>query len=140
MKIFLDTSVLLSCCGSGKGASRFILEQSEAKGWKLQSSRYCREETLRNLGKLHKDATGFFHANVEESVIWNVDTVVSSKVVVFPKAKDKPVLLSALATKCDVLLTLDREDFHERIGSQFYGMGIYTPGDWLLELREKGLL
>jgi hypothetical protein len=54
--------------------------------------------------------------------------------------KDKPVLLSALAAESDALLTLDREDFHGKLGTQFYGMAVQTPGDWLLRMREAGKL
>jgi hypothetical protein len=60
--------------------------------------------------------------------------------VIFPKAKDRPVVLSALAENCDVLLTLDRADFHGKLGAQFYAILIRTPGDWLLELRDQGII
>ena len=58
----------------------------------------------------------------------------------FPKAKDKPVLLGALAAKSDYLLTVDRVDFEARLGKQFYGMRIRTPGDWVFEMRDAGKL
>jgi hypothetical protein len=54
--------------------------------------------------------------------------------------KEKPVLLTALAELCDYLLTLDRQDFHDKLGHQFYGVSIRTPGDWLFEMRDKGYL
>ena len=38
------------------------------------------------------------------------------------------------------LLTWDREDFHGRLGTQFYGMLIRTPGEWLMEMRKAGTL
>ena len=104
MDLFLDTSVLLSACGSNKGASRFILESANENDWNL------------------------------------VSALTSDDIIVFEKAKDRPVLISALACKPDALLTLDRADFHDRLGRQFYGIAIRTPGEWLMEQREAGLL
>jgi predicted nucleic acid-binding protein len=60
VKVFLDTSVLLSASGSGKGASRYIVENAQAEKWELVSSHYCREETARNLNKLGADAEHYF--------------------------------------------------------------------------------
>ena len=117
MRLFLDTSVLLSAAGSEKGASRFIVEKAKKHSWQLLSSNYCHEETLRKRIKWVNDA-------------WS-----SENILTYSKAKDKPVLLGALAAKSDCLLTLDRADFERRLGKQFYGMSIRTPGDWLLEMR-----
>jgi predicted nucleic acid-binding protein len=140
VKVFLDTSVLLSASGSGKGASRYIVKNAQAEKWELVSSHYCREETVRNLNKLGVDAEHYFAEALDGNVAWKTDTVSSDKIVIFPKAKDRPVVLSALAENCDVLLTLDRADFHGKLGDQFYAILIRTPGDWLLELRDQGLI
>ena len=42
--------------------------------------------------------------------------------------------VTALADKCGVLLTLDRADFHNKLGDQVYGMLIRTPGEWLAQV------
>jgi len=136
----MDTSVLLSASGSSKGASRFIFENYLKESWHLTSSLYCKEEAIRNLSKLEETATNYFHEEMVSSVQWVKDCVVMDYAVVFPKAKDKPVLLTALENKCEYLLTLDREDFHGKLGKQFYGMRLRTPGEFLFELREKGIL
>lgn len=140
MKVFLDTSVLLSACGSSKGASRYVVENADSKDWELVSSLYCREETLRNLCKLGLDAENYFSVRIERGIKWKTDVVVRDRIVMFPKAKDRPVILTALAEQCAVLLTLDRVDFQKSVGGQFYAMAIRTPGDWLIELRDKGLI
>jgi hypothetical protein len=62
------------------------------------------------------------------------------KVLVFPKAKDRPVLLSALGIEADCLLTLDEHDFQKMIGSQVYGMAVNTPGMFLINQRKDGRL
>ena len=47
---------------------------------------------------------------------------------------------SALSIKPSAFLTLDRADFHNRLGTQFYGIDIRTPGEWLMEKRKTGQL
>lgn len=136
MDIFLDTSVLLSACASSKGASRFIFQQAKANDWRLISANYCREETRRNLPKLGTQAEDFFNKQLDQRMDWRIDALTSADIIVFDKAKDRPVLISALSVKPSALLTLDRADFHDRLGTQFYGIDIRTPGEWLMEMRE----
>lgn len=69
-----------------------------------------------------------------------MNVLTSDEIIVFDKAKDRPVLISALSVQPAVLLTLDRADFHERLGRQFYGIAIRTPGEWLMEQRAVGLI
>jgi len=140
VKVFLDTSVLLSASASEKGASRYIVENSRKHKWEIVSSHYCQEETVRNLGKLGSAAEKYFDDTIRKQIKWVADTLTSDKIVIFPRAKDKPVLLSALATNCIALLTLDRTDFHGKLGKQFYGLAIRTPGEWLGDLRRTGEL
>lgn len=140
MELFLDTSVLLSACASAKGASRFIIEEAKANDWKIISAHYCREETRRNLHKLGAQAEDFFSKQLDRRVDWRIDAMISAEIIVFDKAKDRPVLISALSVKPSALLTLDRADFHDRLGTQFYGIDIRTPGEWLMEMREAGKL
>ena len=59
--------------------------------------------------------------------------------VVFPAAKDRPVLVTAAAT-ADVLLTLDRADFGSVMGAGFYGLPVMKPGDFLRRERAAGRL
>lgn len=140
MKLFLDTSVLLSACGSAKGASRFIVERARGQAWELVSADYCREETLRNLGKIGENAEVYFRVALDRRIDWHLNALTTHDIVVFDKAKDRPVLISALSVKPAALLTLDRADFHDRLGSQFYGIEIRTPGEWLMEQREQGFI
>lgn len=69
-----------------------------------------------------------------------VDDVVSlDRALVFPVSKDRPVLLSALAS-AQALLTLDREDFMGVLGAQCYGLPILLPYDFLERERAAGRL
>jgi predicted nucleic acid-binding protein len=56
--------------------------------------------------------------------------------IVFSPAKDRPILLTAFANAA-VLLTLDRQDFVEQIGSWFYSLRIMTPAELIRVLRSS---
>ena len=71
---------------------------------------------------------------------WRVDALTSACIIVFDKAKNRPVLISVFAVKPSLLLTLDRADFHNRLRTQFYDIDIRTPGKWLMEMRDTDKL
>ncbi len=138
MKLFLDTSVLLAACGSAQGSSRALFHGAAAEGWKLLASPWVIGEVTRNLVKFPANATAEWLRLRPHLVI--VDDVVSlDRALVFPVSKDRPVLLSALAS-ANVLITLDREDFSGVLGAQFYGLPILLPYDFLERERTAGRL
>ncbi|MBP8962789.1 MAG: PIN domain-containing protein [Opitutaceae bacterium] len=139
MRLFLDTSVLLAASGSSKGASRFLLQEASAHGWELISSDYCEEETRRNLPKLGRSASTAWKTIAPKVRIVRADYALD-KPLVFPKAKDRPVVITALAARAVWLVTLDEGDFHTKLGREVYGLCIATPGEFLLEQRAKGLI
>ena len=139
MRLFLDTSVLLAASGSSKGASRFLLQEASAHGWELISSDYCEEETRRNLPKLGRSASTAWKTITPKVRIVRADYALD-KPLVFPKAKDRPVVITALAARAAWLVTLDEGDFHAKLGREVYGLRIATPGEFLLEQRAKGLI
>ena len=65
------------------------------------------------------------------------DVVSLDRALVFPVAKDRPVLVTALAW-ADVLLTLDRADFVNLLGSACYGMPIMLPSEFFTRERAAG--
>ena len=140
MKLFLDTSVLLTAAGSAKGASRFLVARAAAQGWQLVSSDYCAEETRRNLSKLGRSAATVWGSTIIPRVQFMGTRVSLDKPLVFLKAKDRPVVITALAVRAAWLLTLDETDFHGKLGREVYGMRIATPGEFLMELRAQGIL
>lgn len=135
MKLFLDSSVLLSASGSAKGASRYIVSSRSDLGVELSSSAYCLGETVKNLDKLGDDAEKIFREQISPKIEWVSDIVSSERILIFAKSKDRPVLTTALAYGADFLLTLDRKDFKGRLGDEVYGLGILTPGEWLRGIR-----
>jgi predicted nucleic acid-binding protein len=70
---------------------------------------------------------------------WVIDVVSLDRALVFPIPKDRPVLVTALAW-ADVLVTLDREDFLQLLGSSCYGMPILLPAEFLNRARAVGKL
>lgn len=131
MRIFLGSSVLLSACGSGKSLSRLITEIAPGRGWHLVSASYCRAGTGKNIGKLGAEAAQTW-PDMQSKVEWVPNALTSMKPLLLTASKDKPVLISALAAKCEVLLTLDKGDFGILLGTIVYGMRVNTPRDFLI--------
>ncbi len=131
MRVFLDSSVLLSACGSEKSLSRLVTELAAERGWHLVSAAYCRAETSRNLGKISSNARQCW-PDIETKVEWVPNALTSKRPLLLIASKDKPVLISALAAHCEVLLTLDKTDFGILLGTEVYGMKVSTPRDFLI--------
>lgn len=86
---------------------------------------------MRNLSKLGEDAVENW-AEIRKAVVFGADALTSERPLLLTAGKDKPVLISALAAECDVLLTLDRGDFGLLLNTEVYGMRVETPRDFLL--------
>lgn len=140
MRIFLDSSALLAAAGSAQGASRFVITVAAAHDWELITSDYCAEETRRNLSKLRPAAAKVWQKQLSPLVRFVRTAVALDKPLVFPKAKDQPVVITALASRADWLLTLDEGDFQKKLGREIYGLRLATPGEFLLEQRALGVL
>ena len=138
MRLFLDTSVLLAAIGSTKGASREIFRLARQNEWLLLTTSYVLDETNHNLPSLPLSTRGDWPALRQQLSIRD-DVVTLHQIAVFPVAKDRPILFSALAW-ADVLLTLDTHDFATLLGTDFYGLSILKPGAFLERERELGRL
>jgi len=137
VKLFLDSSVVLAACGRATGASRAIFEMSQQHGWTLQTSSYVISEVTANLPRLDVPPGTFDALRTKlESV---PDVVSFGWAAIVAPAKDRPILFTAAAWS-DVLLTLDRHDFIDLLGAEFYGLPILTPGDFLQQQRQAGKL
>ncbi len=66
-------------------------------------------------------------------VEWVPNALTSGKPLLLTASKDKPVLISALASKSEVMLTLDKGDFGVLLGTTVYGMRLDTPRDFLIK-------
>lgn len=140
MKLLLDSSVLLAAGGSARGASRFVVNEAGARGWELVSADYCAAETRCNLPKVGGRAATAWNRRVLPRLRLMRTHVVLDRPLVFPKSKDRPVVITALAARADWLLTLDEMDFPKKLGREIYGVRIALPGEFLQEQRRLGVL
>jgi predicted nucleic acid-binding protein len=131
VRLFLDSSVLLSAAGSGKSLSRLIVTIAEEWDWELVTAVYCRNETNRNIGKFPPMAEKTWQT-LQGDLTFTPNALTSNRPLLLTASKDKPVLISALAAKCDVLLTLDSGDFGIIIDTKVYGMLVTTPRSFLI--------
>lgn len=138
MRLFLDTSVMLSACASVKGASREVFRRAPENGWHLITTPYALDEVLRHLPDLPFQASADWAALRGQLLVMD-DILTLNLPVVFPIPKDKPILFGALAW-ADVLLTLDHGDFATLLGKEAYGMPILKPGPFLTRERDAGRL
>ena len=140
MVLFVDTSVILAASGSPSGASFFLFQQLAEKNWSLITSPWCTQETLNNIEKLGASSVVRWRDEIEPLLKIVPNALTLDKLLVFPKTKDRPVVLSALAADASILLTLDRKDFQDAVGESVYGLKIKTPGQFLIQQRMQGLL
>ena len=140
MKLFLDTSVLLAAAGSSTGASRAVFDYAGPQHWTLVTSRYCLAEVAKNLPKLPTAAEQIWTHTLMHRLTIVMDAVTINKPLALSRAKDKPVLITALAESCDYLLTLDRDDFAALLNTTVYGTHVFIPSDFLTRLRSSGRL
>ena len=106
------------------------------RGWELHTSAYVINEVSANVARLGEQATQ--HWTLLQPGLNPVPDVVSFPwITVFPAGKDRPVLFTATAWS-DVLLTLDRRDFSQMIGAQFYALANLKPGEFLRQQRDLG--
>lgn len=138
MKLFLDTSALLAACGSARGSSRALFDYAPRQGWQLLTSPWVVKEAERNLSKFPPSASQVW-LELRPQLALVDDVVTLNQAVVFAASKDRPVLLTALAWS-NVLLTLDRGDFGNLLGGQFYGMPVMAPSEFLLRYRNQDRL
>lgn len=131
MRLFLDSSVLLSAAGSKKSLSRLLVTVAANHAWELITSAYCGVETARNLTKFESGALEYWK-QLESRLIFVPNALTSKRPLLLAASKDKPALISALAAECEVLLTLDRNDFGIVLNTEVYGMLVTTPRDFLL--------
>ena len=138
MNIFLDSSVLLAACGSAAGASRAVIDAAAGQGWSLLTSAYVIGEVEANLAGLPAGASGNW-AQIRAKLETVPDVLTFEWPAVFAPARDRPILFTASAW-AEVLLTLDRRDFADLLGTSFYGLAILKPGDFLQRERAAGRL
>ena len=138
MRLFLDTSVLLTACASSAGASYEIFRLAQDRGWVLIATPYVIGEVLNNLPEFPASASAQW-AKLRANLLLLDDVLTLDRPAIFPAGKDRQILFSALAW-ADVLLTRDTGDFSAIMGSSFYELQVLTPGNFLQQERLAGRL
>lgn len=101
------------------------------RGWNLVSAAYCRAVTVKNLAKFPPQATAYWQ-DLQSCIEWVPNALTTKRPLLLTASKDKPVLISALAAKCEALLTLDTGDFGIVLETEVYGLRVGTPRDFLV--------
>lgn len=138
LNIFLDSSVAIAASLSATGASREVFDHAASHGWRLLLSHWVLREVRDNLADKPPESARAW-VSLRRKAILEDDELTFDWPIAFEASKDKPVLFSALAC-ADVLLTLDRRDFHDLLGQTVYGLRVLTPGEFLRIEREGGKL
>lgn len=139
MRLFLDASMVLAACGRPTGASRAIFDLAPGQGWKLLTGSYVMREVEKNVRIRLPVAANDEWERLRPALAVVSDELIHPWPVIFPAAKDRPVLFTAAAT-ADVLLTLDRADFGGVMAAGFYGLPVMKPADFLRRERAVGRL
>ena len=133
MIVFLDTSTILAACWSVKGLSHVLIDHGQKVGWKLITADYCIAEVEKNILK-HPSGAFRWNQTIRKSIEIVGSIYVIDRPIVFDEAKDKPVILSAIGSKADYLVTSDLADFAHVLGTTVYGVNVRTPKMFLLEM------
>lgn len=135
MRIFLDANVLFSAARSD-GAIRQLLHDLHADGHALVADEYVATEARRNIdAKASGDARQYLHALLTQIEVSPVQYPATAQpAVLWLPQKDRPVLIAAIALRCDALVTGDRTHFGPGYGKTFDGVTIYSPAQLALAI------
>jgi uncharacterized protein len=128
VRIFLDANILFSAAKSA-GAIRQLLQDLHADGHALVADEYVATEARRNIdAKASGDAVQYLQALLTQIEVSPVlYPAMAQATVLWLPEKDRPVLLAALALKCEVLVTGDRMHFGSGYGQTFGAVKLYSP-------------
>lgn len=133
MRIFLDANILFSAARSA-GAIRQLVYGLHAAGHALVADEYVATEARRNIGaKAGSDAVAYLQALLGQIEVSAVHYPSGAQPAVqWLPAKDRPVLMAAIALQCQALVTGDSTHFGPGYGQAFEGVTIYTPAQLAL--------
>ena len=139
IRIFLDANILFSAAKSS-GAVRRLLSDLHADGHSLVADEYVATEARRNIAaKAAGDAVVYLEAllsRIEFVSGAHSGTAAGTSADWLPP-KDRPVLLAAIALKCDALVTGDSTHFSPGYGKVFGGVRVYAPAQLAVAIWGK---
>lgn len=110
-----------------------LIEVAPKQGWSLVTADYCVAEIERYVLKHPAGATRWTQT-VQKRIGVVGSIYVLDRPIVFDATKDRPVVLSAIGSDADYLVTSDTTDFAHILGTTVYGVNIRTPKTFLLEV------
>ena len=139
MKVFLDANVFFAAAGSPTGGSAFVLELAKRERIQIITVLYALVEAERNIqAKLGEKALDRHYQNLLEGKrkVQNIDNVsmkTATELETLLIRKDVPILLGAILSNADFLVTLDRKDFidNKKLKEADLSFQIVIPGDFL---------
>ena len=128
MRIFLDANILFSAARAD-GATRQLLHLLQSTGHALVADDYVAAEAHRNLAAKEGDqAVEDLQTLLEVVEVASVNVHADSAgAAAWLPAKDQPVLLAAIALRCEALVTGDRTHFGAGYGKTWAGVTVYSP-------------
>ena len=128
MRIFLDANILFSAARAD-GATRQLLYLLQSTGHALVADDYVAAEAHRNLAAKEGDqAVEDLQTLLEVVEVASVNVHADSAGAAgWLPAKDQPVLLAAIALRCEALVTGDRTHFGAGYGKTWAGVTVYSP-------------
>ena len=135
LRIFLDANILFSAAKSD-GAVRQLLRELHAEGHILVADGYVAAEAKRNIAaKGTGDGGDYLQALLARIEVNAVHyTAAAGSAADWLPEKDRPVLLAAIACKCDVLVTGDRTHFGPGYGHASDGVTVHSPAQLALAI------
>ena len=130
LRIFLDANVLFSAARAA-GAMRQMLAALRVRGHILVADEYVCIEARRNVAaKVSTAALRDLEEILATVELGSARQALSPDQVLAAQwlpEKDRPVLLAAIALRCDALVTGDKTHFGAGYGQSFCGVTLYSP-------------
>jgi predicted nucleic acid-binding protein len=127
MRIFLDANILFSAAKSD-GAIRRLLGLLQRAGHDLVADGYVLEEARRNLELKFPHALPALESLTKKLDVVSTHAAHQAFAGKLPLPdKDKPVLLAAIAARCQALVTGDQAHFSSLFGQTIGGVAIHSP-------------
>lgn len=133
MRVFLDANVLFSAAYREAASIRVFFELAEVGECVLVSSPHAIEEARRNIASKRPDRLADLEALLarievckepgERRVAWAASLGLP--------AKDAPILAAAVESRCPILVTGNRTDFHALFGRRLHGTLVLLPTEAL---------
>jgi len=138
-RVFLDANIFFAAASSPKGGSGFVLELAKKRKLETITVNQALLEAEQNvLKKLGLPYLNRHYQNVLEikPKIQSIRFVTLDEITKFKKVlpeKDIPILLGAILSKSQFLITLDRKHFlgNEKLKGLKLPFEIMNPGDFL---------